>query len=537
MSRPHDFILRPLGGSVPGELPEPLRVTPDASPTLIGRSTEADWAIADPTVSRRHASLSRRGDTWLIEDLGSRHGTHLNHTQLDPHTPTPLTVGDQIGLGTWRCRCDPVSGPVATTRIASPDDAAGSISVIPEGQLGGVAQRSLDALIELTATLDAAESREAIAAAGAQAVRRATGCRRVTVVEPDADRALAVLASTTDQTPRISRTLIERAAEQGLVQLTVTPDRVETAQSIIDLGIRSAICAAVTIDGAAAAFLTVDTRDAEGIVPPDAAAFCRSVAHLLGLALERISAAQMADRHRQLSADLDAARRAQELLSPPNRGDIGGVTYRFESIPGRVVAGDLFDIFRLDGTRVACFLGDVSGKGVGAAMLMAACQSQLRTRLLSGLPLTEAMRQTNADLHARTESARFITMAALVIDAGERSAELVDAGHGLALCIAADGATRLEAEPGFPLGVVDEAAYESLALPMHDGLSIMLLSDGAIEQPDAQGKQFGLEGVMACLSPPPPPDDAVSRVIAAVESHAPGAFADDLTAASIRLSG
>jgi hypothetical protein len=91
----------------------------------------------------------------------------------------------------------------------------------------------------------------------------------------------------------------------------------------------------------------------------------------------------MAERHRQLQDDLNAARRAQELLSPPKQGRHGSVSYRFESIPGRVVAGDLFDVFPLDESRTAFFLGDVSGKGVGAAMLMAACQSQLRTKLLS----------------------------------------------------------------------------------------------------------------------------------------------------------
>lgn len=230
-------------------------------------------------------------------------------------------------------------------------------------------------------------------------------CRRCRARSGD---ELAVLASISEQTPRVSRSLIEQSARLGLVRLVVSDAQNDHAQSVMDLGIRSAICAPVRVDGSPSAFMMIDTRDAEGVVPSDAASFCQSVARLTGLAFQRLNAAIMAERNRQLQADLDAARRAQQLLSPPERGRHGAVSYRFESIPGRVVAGDLFDVFPLDGNRTVFFLGDVSGKGVGSAMLMAACQSQLRTQLLSGVDLPLAMASVNADLHQRTDFGRVL---------------------------------------------------------------------------------------------------------------------------------
>lgn len=531
---PGKFSLRPIS---PSESGEPIRAVslPVDQPFFVGRSAEADWPIPDPTVSRRHASIARRGDAWVITDLTSRHGTRVNGCGLEPDVPVAVQDGDIIEFGSWKCRC--VSGsakPANTTPFVPALGNAASVSAIPARQLGGVAQRGLEVLMGLTAKLEAAESRETVAKAAANAVREATGCRRVVFVEPESETELVVLASTTEDAPRVSRSLIEQASEQGLVQLSVTSGQGDQAQSIMDLGIRSAICAPIMVDGLPTAFMMIDTRDTEGVVPTDAASFCQSVATLAGLAFQRISAASMAERHRQLQTDLDAARRAQELLSPPRQGRHGAIAYRFESIPGRVVAGDLFDIFPLDASRTAFFLGDVSGKGVGAAMLMAACQSQLRTQLLSGTDLAGAMVAVNADLHKRSDASKFVTLAAGVIDADRRTLQLVDAGHGLCVYIAeSDEPTRVESTPGFPLGVVDSTEYELTRLELAAGSSLVMFSDGAVEQPDRDGSQYGLDGVLRSLASGSGGDDLVERVLAGVREHAAGPLADDLTVAAV----
>ena len=292
--------LRPISSLDSGEPVRAVSLPPDR-PFHIGRSADAEWPIPDQTVSRRHASVVRNGDTWLLTDLNSRHGTSINGRRIESATPTPIQDGDVIAFGQWQCRC--TSGtirPGVTTPFAPAPGAAASVSAIPAQQLGGVAQRGLDVLMELTTKLEELDTRASVAQAAADAVRKATSCRRVVVVEPETDAELSVLASTSAEKPKVSRSLIEQAARKGLVQLTVNPGVGDHAQSIMDLGIRSAICAPVLIDGSPTAFMTIDTRDAEGVVPQDAASFCQSVARLLGLALQRICSATMAERHRQL---------------------------------------------------------------------------------------------------------------------------------------------------------------------------------------------------------------------------------------------
>ena len=502
---------------------------------IVGRSSDADWPIPDPSVSRRHASIVRKGDTWLLTDLTSRHGTSVNDLKIETGVPIPIEEGDVLSFGSWRCRCSTgANRPGYTTPFTPLPAEAASVSAIPIQQLGGVAQRGLDVLMELTTKLDVIDTREDIAQAAAEAIREATGCRRVVIVEIQSEEALTVLASTSEQSPKVSRSLIDQAARQGLVQLTINSGQTNQAQSIMDLGIRSAICAPILVDGTPSAFMTIDTRDAEGVVPPDAAAFSQSVARLVGLAFQRTNAALMAERHRQLQGDLDAARRAQELLSPPKQGSHGGVSYSFESIPGRIVAGDLFDIFPLDEDRTAFFLGDVSGKGVGAAMLMAACQSQLRSQLLSRVSLATAMASVNEDLHRRTESSKFVTLIAGILNSKLRTVELADAGHGLCVYIPHEcQPSEIETAPGFPLGIVESTDYEVSHLSLETGDSLVFFSDGAVEQTNPEGSQFGSEGVLASLVGAHDKELLVECLLSSVRVHADGPLADDLTVAAL----
>lgn len=528
------LMLIPLSVMDTDDQPE-IVTLPIHGQLLIGRSADADWPLFDPSISRRHASVLRKGEHWLLTDLSSRHGTQINNSRIEPGRPIPIQDGDKLTFGTWQCRCISDASRSSATTLCVPsrtDDA--NVSIIPTEQMGGVAQRGLDVLMEFTETIGTLETRNSVAQAAADAIMQATGCRRVVVVERESDEELSLLAATSEQTPQVSSTLIEQAARQGPVQMLIRPGQQNQAQSIMELGIRSAICVPILVERMPSAFITIDTRDAEGVVPPDAASFCQSIARLVGLAFQRLNSALMAERHRQLNADLDAARRAQELLSPPKQGKHGSVAYQFESIPGRVVAGDLFDIFPLDKNQTAFFLGDVSGKGVGAAMLMAACQSQLRTQLLSGADLAAAIDNVNIDLHQRSETSKFVTLIAGIIDTDKQHIDLIDAGHGL--CIHASDTTpptQIKTSPGFPLGVVSSTKYQTQRLGLDRGFSIVLFSDGAVEQTDDAGNQFGVDGVLGCLDDSSSSDNQIQSLVTQVQNHADGSLADDLTVAKI----
>ena len=528
--------LRPISRLGSGEPVPPLTLEPPNS-FIVGRSSEADWPIAEPWVSRRHASLTWQRDRWLITDLGSRHGTTVNGRELEPNAPVAIEHGDEIGFGSWRCRCSAgAHRPGMTTPFIDTPMTQQSISAVDTSRMTGIAQRGLEALLSLSEALDAAPEATDVAEAVVAAVREATGCRRVVVARPASEDEVEVLATTTDEVPQLSRSLIDAAARDGLVELRVTGTQGAYADSIMDLKIRSAICAPMHAGGAPAAFVVLDTRDTESAIPSDAAAFCQSVARIAGLALERIRAASLAERHQQLRRDLEAARRAQELLSPARNGGHGKVAYHFESIPGRFVAGDLFDFFPVGPTRAAFFLGDVSGKGVGAAMLMASAQSQLRTQLLSGRDLVAAAYEVNRDLCARTDPSRFVTLIAGLVDVEHASLEIIDAGHGFGVLVPPDGEPiRIDAPGGLPLGVVAEGGYESRTFPFEVGTRFVAFSDGAVEQPGPEGDQFGLERVLASIAASGSPESIVAGLHQAVRSHAQADLADDLTVAALTL--
>ncbi|MEQ8769891.1 MAG: PP2C family protein-serine/threonine phosphatase [Phycisphaerales bacterium] len=142
-------------------------------------------------------------------------------------------------------------------------------------------------------------------------------------------------------------------------------------------------------------------------------------------------------------------------------------------------------------------VGGVAQRGFDVLMLMAACQSQLRTHLLSPVTLATAMASVNADLHQRTETSKFVTLIAGILDTDRRAEELVDAGHGL--CVYAPDESqprRIETTPGFLLGVVETADREIHELRLQPGSSLVLFSDGAVEQTNPDGDQHGIEGVL-----------------------------------------
>ncbi len=508
-------------------------------PYVIGRSTDANWPLPEQSVSRRHAQLELRNGQWMLTDLSSRHGTTVNGQSLNEGQAVSITSGDLIAFGTWTCRCQiGPRRPGVTTPFMMGDDAGASIAPIDRTRLSGIAQRGLEALLELTRSLEHAKSEEAIAQAVVRAVDRATRCPRVFVTRPVSGDEYQTLASNTPEPTMLSHSLIDAAARRGLVELNTAGQSAEQTHSIVQLSIRSAICAPILSSKVPIAFLTLDTRNAERTLPPDAASFCQSVADLAGMAFERLEAADLALKHEQLTRDLGAARRAQELLSPSTSGTLGRVSYVFEAHAGRVVAGDLFDILALDSHRTAFFLGDVSGKGVGAAVLMAAAQSQLRTHLLNGAPLAKAVGAVSADLFRRTDPSKFVTLLACVVDAAADEMHIVDAGHGWFAVKPTDGSPiRIEAPHGFPLGVIAEAEYEPHVVAFTTGSQAVLFSDGAVEQPNSAGEQFGYDAVLDAIARASDPETITQAIVEDVRAHAAGDFADDLTVACVQLHG
>ncbi|MEM9661257.1 MAG: SpoIIE family protein phosphatase [Planctomycetota bacterium] len=526
-------ILRQVSGANQPET-RPLVVTTGTDELVIGRDEASDWRLTDPRVSRTHAVVTVVGEQVMLRDAGSRHGTAVNDRRLEPGQDVPITGGDRIRFGAVQCSVQRGGSVITATR--GTDDPT-RVSVVPRTTVGGLAQERLAALMEASKRLARADSPQSVGLVLVETVLTLPECSRVGVLRPIADDEYELIASSESAGEELhpSHSMLRKAAAGELVQLTAESQVPRGAQSIISMGVRSAVCVPIHVSGSVMSLLYLDTRRDETEADADTVAFCDALSAVAGLAFERIEAQEADSRRQRIELDLRSARDAQRMLFPPNRGTAPGVGYVFESVPGRFVGGDLFDLFELDRARTAFFLGDALGKGAGAGVLMVAAQSLLRGLLESGCELAHAISQTNASLALRTESDKFVTLLAGIWDTQARTLDVVDAGHGMLLLRRGPTLDRVKLEGGLPLGIDRATSYSVERFELPQGARAVAFSDGVTEQTCVGGTQFGIDRVAQCLQQSQSAEDDVLRIIDAVTKHAASGFDDDLTVASIEL--
>lgn len=506
----------------------------DPTATLtVGRSNQCDVVLEDPegVLSRRHAEIFFRGGAWLVTDLTSKHGTWINGNRLAPGTPAAVSPGDRLRIGAWVFRVViGNSSPTSVGAMAVPTMGAARVFATQDDRAQGQAfikklasdaapdsQRRLELLIECAQSIQNAKSEIEIAEAALAAVASGAGFPRSAILRTEADgEQVEVVAQRVPPgaaTSAFSRSLLIAAAEGQTVVLH-GGDVPNYGQSIVSLQISTAVCAPICVDGRADAFLYVDARGREGQmsvsqVPQDLAAYIQAVARLAGMGLanqHRLRLERDDSRRRQ---ELEAARGVQRIIMPPSAGKIGRLCYHMVSIPGRFVAGDLFDVVHIDDDRVAVLLGDVVGKGIAAGMVMANVQAHLSRLLRVQEDPAVALKEVNqlvAEYGRRAgdeaNGTLFLSLWAGIFDMRQGIVRYCDAGHGIWIYRPA-GQPPQAATGGdnLPLGVDETAEFQTAMLPIGPGDRIMVFSDGVIEQRGAAGEQFGIRRAMESLVP------------------------------------
>jgi serine phosphatase RsbU (regulator of sigma subunit) len=557
------LTLEPIAGPPLGPV-----LVPADRPSLVGRVAEADIRLPDETasVSRRHALITPRGGIWLIADLDSKHGTLLNGTKLKPHSPAALRDGDTLVVGPWVFRVLSGLGRASTvlSTIAEGPSAA-QIQRHAPAELPRRAQEQLERLIEAAAAATGAATEGGLAAIVVDAALAGTAFPRAALLRRTGQEAqVEVMAhrSKIDQpasTIKVSRSLLAAAsdsAKTGQVVSIASGPVANYAQSMIDLRIEAALCAPVSLNDAVVAFLYLDARAGDAPVPqaelPNAAAFCRGLARICGLALANLKRGVLEKDQRELEEDLSAAHAVQELLLPPRTGSIGPLRYARHFEPGRFLAGDLFDVIDLPDGRTAVFLGDVTGHGAAAAMVMAASQTRLRIALSRTADVPSALAELNrfvAGFSARRPGSSgptmFMSLWCGIIDPSTRTISFIDAGHGHWLVRRGADPARPARGPDFegtlPLGVDADVEFKPESVRMEPGDRLILYSDGLVEQPSAAGDRFGFARLLDAVRGTGDVDADVGTLVAELRrfaglSGAPNAgLSDDVTIASLEL--
>jgi len=523
---------------------DPIELSPKHS-AIVGRSSGCEVQLADPMISRRHARIERSGEEWLIEDLGSRHGAEINGVRLSADSPVLLRDFDQLSIGPWtfsvRVSPDPAIGE-STIDTSGTDREGRRVETVVSGDLQSLAKERLDLIMDCAAAIHAVSSITELADHVLDVAVAGTGYSRAALAKPIESFDTVELLGCRDKGGGkgrdiiISRTMLREAAKGDLVRMA-DDSHMREAMSIISMGISSAICCPVVVGRRILAYLYLDTLGDSGGVQPDATSFCHAIARMTGMAMSSLERAMLERRQAKFDAELVAAREAQRRIMPPDVGEVGPIRYAMRSNPGRVIAGDLFDVTPIDGDRTAFFLGDVVGKGMPAAMLMSMTQTNLAAALQHGADLTDAIGLVNRLLHARSADNEFVTLFAAIYNGKTRTLECIDAGHGYCLLRNADGSIhRPEFDGGLPLGIDAGGEYRVERIEgVEPGRRLVIFSDGVVEQCDPSSEEFGVERAIRVLENSADVGADVAMLLDAVIEHAQSrSLSDDVTIASIQ---
>ncbi|MCK4873786.1 MAG: SpoIIE family protein phosphatase [Phycisphaerales bacterium] len=527
---------------IAGPTIDPVVPEPDTR-TLLGRAAECDVCLPHAGISRRHVAVFSRGGQWLVTDLGSRHGTFLNGMRLHPHKPAITGHGDLLRIGPFMFRVD--SAAVTDRALATTDATVTPdtiVTAVSARELDSLAHRRLTLMIEGSAAIYQAVTEHELAQAVIKLIMSGTGFPRAALLRwggsPEQVEIIAFHDRHHDTSEgfTFSRSLLQTSATGRVARLSRSAEQ-QCGQSIEGLGISAALCAPLVVDSAVVGAIYLDSRVGEVQPQPDAASFCHAVSQIASLALSSLKRIELAQRQERLDADLRIAQEAQSFLLPAPGGTVGRLRYASRTCPGSVVGGDLFDIFDIDDHTTGICFGDITGHGIGAAILMTAVLSHLRAILAScGDPAT-AVAQANAYLVQHSSERMFATLWVGVYDSVDNTLRYVDAGHGHWLIRPADAApARPQSPGGMIIGVQPDLEYSVARLELRPGDRLVLYSDGLVEQLNTKNEAFGNARLRDVIAGSGSIEDDVAGVFTALEEFTGGSsFADDTTIASIEV--
>jgi sigma-B regulation protein RsbU (phosphoserine phosphatase) len=229
-------------------------------------------------------------------------------------------------------------------------------------------------------------------------------------------------------------------------------------------------------------------------------------------------------------ADFERAREIQQALMPTHLPQIQGCDLAAGCQPARMVGGDYFDAIRLGDARAAIAIGDVSGKGMAAALLMSNLQAIVRAFAPGGLAPAELCAKANQLIAGNVAPGKYITFFYAVIDAVHMRLDYCNAGHNPPILRRRDGTVERLCEGGPVLGVLPGTTYSAGAAELRSGDCLVLYTDGITEAFNAADEEFGEDRLIVPLQEPgDSSEERRKRIMVAVTEFSNGNFHDDAT--------
>jgi sigma-B regulation protein RsbU (phosphoserine phosphatase) len=239
----------------------------------------------------------------------------------------------------------------------------------------------------------------------------------------------------------------------------------------------------------------------------------------------------------QQEEELKRAREIQQMLLPSKLPQLPGAQISGAWQPAREVSGDYFDVIQLDERRIGICVGDVAGKGITAALLMANLQASFRAFATADATPQVVCTKLNKFLCANIASGKFVTFFYAVLDAEKRTLVYENAGHCPGLLIRENGAVESLRGGGAVLGALPDWVYQDYAVQLQAGDKLLLWTDGITEAENAQLEEFGEERLLeAARIEVTTALDTQRAIMQRVTAFCGANFRDDATLLVLRVS-
>ncbi len=532
------------------------RVVPvTQSPFLIGRGGESGnhVQLQDRRISRQCAAIVAKDSGYTLEDKGQRWGIFVNGERIQN---CPLRDADVITFGLEDSYQIIFRSAVADSSLQSLLSRMPSTSNAGSGS-GGL--QKLNLLLEATMLLHSHLPLDAVLGTMLDHAIAVTNADRGILVEADSGGALrARLARGKGGMPLSpaavapSQTALRLATDRRTAVITedvaVGHDDFKAAQSIVAQSLRAVVAIPLyalpqpnpgesSVPSVRGIFLGVVYLDSQR-----PAAFSRLERQILdALAVEAASIldnarlVQHERERRRLEQELNIARGIQQALLPARVQNFSHLSVSGINLPCLTVGGDYFDIFPISDELTGFLIADVSGKGLGAALLTTMLQGAF-SGLGAGVAAAHIFNQVNRFLCGHQEVERYATMFFGTVD-HDGNLEFINAGHPSPLLLRRGEVVEPCAESSFPVGLIPGAEYTASLVKLEPGDTLVLFSDGVTEAADAAQELYGAGRLRGVLSGQHSTslDKIQKAVLDSVENFARGTSqADDITLLLLR---
>lgn len=525
------------------------RTVPLTGRLTVGRSNAAELCFPeDAGLSRQHFAFEPDGDGgWLIQDLGSKNGTFVNNIPLK--AKLMLQPGDRITAGHLLVIYSPQAGKAPEKNVVvfegSSEESTASTTVVTslEGALsnqtmvlergGAKATGPMQALIRagqvLSENKPLSELFQTILDLAIQAVT--------------AQRGVLLILENGKLTPRahkgegfrISSGVRDRVINEKtsiLVRDAMADQAFKDRMSIVEQKVHTMMAVPLQTKEQIIGLIYVDSPFILREFTKDDLSLLTVMANTAAIRIENARLAEIEAAERIMKRDLSQAADIQRGVLPLNAPNIAGADLAGYNAPCRTVGGDYYDFFPYRDGRVALTLGDVSGKGMPASLMMMALHARVQVLAEDPGDLGAFMMRLNKATCSTCPSNRFITFFFCIFDSANGDLSFANAGHNPPIVLRASGEVEMLEGGGPPLGIMAIAPYSQQTAQLAPGDLLCLYSDGVTECINRDEEEFGEERFIEVLrqnreKPASGISEAVTKALLEFAAGAPPA--DDIT--------